>query len=70
MTQSPCFDKKTMTDCPKRTLHCKSTCPHWKAYEEQKKVEYAARAKQGNRSMADYAASVRLKRRAEHGKRK
>ena len=70
MTPSPCFDKKTMTDCPKRELHCKSTCPKWKEYEEQKKAEYAVRIKNGNRSMADYAASVRLKKKANHGKRK
>ena len=70
MNPSPCFDKKTMTDCPERVLHCRSTCPKWKAYEEQKKAEYAVRTKQGSQSMADYAASMRLKRKAEHGKRK
>lgn len=70
MTPSPCFDRKTMTDCPKRTIHCKSTCPRWKAYEEEKRLEYAAREKQGNQTMADYAASIRLKRKTEHGKRK
>ena len=70
MTPSPCFDKKTMTDCPERKLHCRSTCPKWKTYEEQKKLEYAARIRQGNQSMGNYAASVRLKKKTEHGKRR
>lgn len=69
MTPSPCFDRKTRTDCPKRTIYCKSTCPKWKTYEEQKRLEYAARVKQGNQTMGDYAAHLRLKKIAEHGKR-
>ena len=70
MTPSPCFNRKTMTDCPKRTIHCKSTCPDWKAYEEEKRLEYAAREKQGNRSASDYEASLRLNRYVNHGRRK
>lgn len=70
MTPSPCFDKKTMTDCPLRTIHCKSTCLRWKRYEAEKKLEYEARLKQGNKTSGDYAASMRLKKRADHNKRK
>lgn len=29
MTQSPCFDEKTRTDCPKRCVGCKTSCPAW-----------------------------------------
>ena len=32
MTQSPCYDKRTRTDCPKRCVGCKSSCAAWAAW--------------------------------------
>lgn len=58
-----------MTDCPLRTIYCKSTCLRWKRYEAEKRLEYEARMKKGNQSRGDYEASLRLKKRIEHGRR-
>lgn len=33
MTQSPCFNEKTRTDCPKRCVGCKSSCAEWAKWE-------------------------------------
>jgi hypothetical protein len=40
MTNSPCFDTTTRTDCPRRCVGCKIDCPDWEEWlaihEEEK----------------------------------
>ena len=33
MTQPPCYEPKTRTDCPKRCVGCKSYCKAWAEYQ-------------------------------------
>ena len=30
---SPCYDKKTHTDCPNRRIGCRQSCQAWEIYE-------------------------------------
>lgn len=32
MTNPPCYDKATRTDCPKRHVGCKTDCPEWEKW--------------------------------------
>lgn len=39
MTNSPCYDTETKTDCPKRHVGCKIDCPQWKVWLVQHEKE-------------------------------
>lgn len=41
--KAPCFDAKTKTDCPSRSLACHVTCEEWAAYEERRSASYMAK---------------------------
>ena len=38
--ESPCYDNKTKTDCPRRCAGCASNCPDWAAYVEERDRRY------------------------------
>lgn len=40
MTSSPCFDRETRQDCPRRHAGCAATCPDWAEYEKQRNARY------------------------------
>lgn len=42
--ESPCYDRKTKTDCPRRCGGCQVDCPEWKAYCEERQKIYDKRA--------------------------
>lgn len=42
---SPCYDKKTKTDCPRRCKGCAVNCPEWAAYVRERNKVYEQRAK-------------------------
>jgi len=44
-TPPPCYNRKTRTDCPRRAVGCRATCPEWQEYEVAHAAENAARAK-------------------------
>ena len=33
MKDSPCYNTKTRTDCPKRCVGCRSSCEEWKEWQ-------------------------------------
>lgn len=41
--ESPCYDVKTKTDCPRRCGGCQINCPEWKAYEVKREELYRQR---------------------------
>lgn len=41
--ESPCFDKKTKTDCPDRHKGCANTCSRWATYVSERDKEYQRR---------------------------
>lgn len=53
MLASPCYDKRTRTDCPLRTIYCKATCLRWQTYEDQKRLEYAVKKQEAERAHID-----------------
>lgn len=42
---SPCYDKKTKTDCPRRCGGCAVNCPEWAAYVAERNELYKQRAR-------------------------
>lgn len=46
MFESPCYDRKTKTDCPDRCPGCSATCEEWKKYEKKRNKEYEQRHRQ------------------------
>lgn len=46
--ESPCYDTKTKTDCPRRCGGCQINCPEWKAYEVERAELYRKRTVQYN----------------------
>lgn len=45
--RSPCFDRKTKTDCPKRSLTCRSECEEFQKYERDRMIFYQQRKLDG-----------------------
>lgn len=56
---SPCYDKATKTDCPRRCKGCAIDCPEWAAYEVERNKVYEQRAK-GDRSVLTNAHKQRI----------
>ena len=46
--KSPCRDRATGADCPKRRAGCAATCPEWAEYVEERDKAYKARARQSD----------------------
>lgn len=38
--ESPCYDRKTKTDCPRRSAGCAVNCPDWEKYAKQRNEMY------------------------------
>ena len=55
MLKPPCYNAATKTDCPERTLNCKSYCQDWKDYEKARDEEYEKRIAVGNTNYNDHA---------------
>ena len=54
MTNSPCFDTKTRTDCPRRYVGCKASCEQWHewlAIHEQEKQEIDRKRHEGKEAL-------------------
>lgn len=41
--ESPCFDRKTKTDCPRRCAGCSVDCPEWNKYLKERDELYKKR---------------------------
>lgn len=41
---SPCYDRRTHTDCPLRKSGCAATCKEWSEYQAKMGLEYKRRA--------------------------
>ena len=54
MASNPCFNKKTGTDCPNRTLGCHTTCEKWITYEKNRDEDYKKKEKQRQKNVADF----------------
>ena len=52
MTNSPCYDVKTKTDCPRRCLGCREKCAEWAEWEIIHKAEMMEIRKKKNSEMA------------------
>lgn len=42
--KSPCYNKATKTDCPKRHCGCSTDCPDWAKYEKERDEMYERQA--------------------------
>lgn len=67
----PCFDRKTMTDCPRRHSGCAVDCPDWATYSAERDKEYDKRAEVCKNNFAigasiDKHVSKKLKRIIDH----
>lgn len=63
--KNPCFDRETMTSCPRRCAGCSITCPDWSSYVAKRDTEYKAIAKQkedNRRTYEVYARGKKFKR--------
>jgi hypothetical protein len=40
---SPCYDRKTKTDCPRRCVGCAENCPEWADYVKRRDEHYKER---------------------------
>ena len=63
---SPCYNRKTHTDCPKRHAGCAIDCPDWAAYCSERDKEYEERAEISKNNFAlgraiDNLAAKKLK---------
>lgn len=43
MSNSPCYDPKTKTDCPKRRVGCHSSCEEWAEHVKEREYVYQQR---------------------------
>lgn len=43
--RSPCYDTKTKTDCPNRTMSCRFKCEPWQQYTKAVEQEREKRIK-------------------------
>lgn len=43
MSNSPCFDVATRTDCHNRSESCRLNCPKWAKYVKERDKEYEQR---------------------------
>lgn len=61
MTMPPCYDRKTRTDCTRRAVGCRSSCPEWKKYETAKAGDDAKRDKERKerRALWEHYSAVR-----------
>ena len=41
--ESPCYDRKTKTDCPRRCAGCSTSCPDWDGYLKKRDELYRKR---------------------------
>lgn len=54
MTNSPCFDTESRTDCPRRYVGCKASCEKWHEWlavhaEEKQRIE--AKRREGREAL-------------------
>ena len=75
MTQSPCYDEKTRTDCPRRCVGCKISCPEWAEWvtiHERERAEMHKRRRQERDAdgfMIEQGKRVRLSNQAKFQRR-
>lgn len=57
LRQSPCYNRRTSTDCPNRRAGCSANCEKWQKYVNERNEEYEKRHAE-NRARYDlYVAS-------------
>ena len=74
--ESPCYNTKTKTDCPRRKAGCAVNCPEWAKYTQERNKEYHERQVQNDieqtlrSSTAKHANSIQRRRIRNHWTRK
>lgn len=70
MLQPPCYDPRTHTDCPLRTISCHTTCDKWQAFEKVKAEHYAKREQEFRYNNQEFTYQRTLSKRIERRRHK
>lgn len=70
MTEAPCYDSATKTDCPRRRVGCRTDCVEWKKFEqfcaerrEKRQMTWRARVEPNEYCLRRHYRNLKKKRR-------